>query len=478
MTTRLATQICRLWVAFAILLTLAACGGGGGGGGSFIPDESTPIAITTTALPAVEASPYTTILEATGGSEPYTWTIEDDGGTGFTIDNLGVLTGSAPSQPGTYAITISVTGKKGATARTTFALEVSAESGIKIITTALTAAVDGLDYIDLVEASGGVRPYTWAVVDDGGTGLTIDNEGFLTGVAPVAGNYGITLLVTDASDKTAQQSFILSVTGDTDTTQPLSIATTSLPPADEGEAYSAILEANGGQGEYMWTLVDDGGTGLDLRDDGILSGTGPAEGDYAITVSVTDDTRTVTSALSLAVNPDPSPLTITTTSLPGATEDVRYAAVLEATGGTENYTWKLVNGGSSGLTLTTAGVLSGTPTNAGTFGITFQVNDGESTVEGSLTVTVSAAAAIPALTITTQTLPAASGPSYAAVLAASGGVEPYVWSMPDDGGTGLTLSTSGALTGTTPASGIYTLLVMVSDNNGDTDQSALSLTVP
>ena len=389
MTTRLATLTRRLAVAFAILFTLAACGGGGGGSGSFVPDESTPIAITTTSLPPVETSPYTTILEATGGSEPYTWTIEDDGGTGFTIDNLGVLTGSSPSQPGTYALTISVTGKKGATARTTYALEVTAESGIKIISTALPAAIDGLDYIALVEASGGVLPYTWAIADDGGTGLTIDNEGFLTGVAPAAGSYGITLLVTDASDKTAQQSFIFSVTGDTP--QPLSIATTSLPAAAEGEPYTAILEANGGQGDYMWTLVDDGGTGLDLRDDGILSGTGPAEGDYAVTVSVTDNTRTVTSALSLAVNPDPSPLTITTTSLPGATEDVRYAAVLEATGGTENYTWSLVSGGGSGLTLTPAGVLSGTPTAPGTFGITFEVNDGENIVEGSATVTVIAA---------------------------------------------------------------------------------------
>jgi hypothetical protein len=476
MTTRLATLTCRLSAAFAILFTLAACGGGGGGG-SFIPDESTPIAITTTSLPPVETSPYTTILEATGGSEPYTWTIEDDAGTGFTIDNRGVLTGSSPSQPGTYAITISVTGKKGATARATYALEVSAESGINIISTALPAAIDGLDYIALVEASGGVLPYTWAIADDGGTGLTIDDEGFLTGVAPVAGSYGITLLVTDASSKTAQQSFIFSVTGE-NTSQPLTIATTSLPAAAEGEPYTAILQANGGQGDYMWTLIDDGGTGLDLRDDGILSGTGPAEGAYAITVSVMDNTRTATSALSLAVNPDPSPLTITTTSLPGATEDVRYAAVLEATGGTESYTWSLVSGGASGLTLTPAGVLSGTPTTAGTFGITFEVDDGENIVEGSATVTVSAAADAPALVISTQTLPAPTGVNYVATLAASGGVQPYVWSMPNDGGSGLTLTTGGVLSGTTPASDTYSLLVSVTDSDGTNTQKVLTLTVP
>lgn len=389
MTTRLATLTSRLAAAFVILFTIAACGGGGGGG-SFIPDESEPLEIITTSLPPVEASPYTAILEASGGSKPYTWTVEDDGGTGFTINSQGVLSGSSPSQPGTYALTISVKGKQGATARKTYTLEVSAQSGLNIISTALPSAVDGLDYTALVEASGGVIPYAWTITDDGGTGLSINDDGFLTGIAPVAGSYGMTLLVTDASNRTAQQSFILTVTGDTP--QPLSIATTSLPATAAGETYTAILQATGGQGDYMWTLVDDGGTGLDMIDDGILRGTAPEEGDYAVTVSVMDNTRTVTSTLSLAVDPDPSPLKITTSSLPDATKDLSYAAVLNASGGTEDYRWTLVSSGGSNLILTTAGVLSGTPTTLGTFGISFRVNDGEDTVQGSLTVTVIAAA--------------------------------------------------------------------------------------
>jgi len=265
---------------------------------------------------------------------------------------------------------------------------VSAGSGLNIISTALPSAIDGLDYTALVEASGGVLPYTWTITDDGGTGLSINDEGFLTGTAPVAGSYGITLLVTDASGRTAQQSFILTVTGDTP--QPLSIATTSLPATTAGETYSAILQATGGQGDYMWTLVDDGETGLDMIDDGILKGTAPEEGDYAITVSVMDNTRTVTSTLTLAVGPDPSPLKITTSSLPDATLDLSYAAVLNASGGTENYSWQLISSGGSGLILTTAGVLSGTPITLGTFGISFRVNDGEDTVQGALTVTVTA----------------------------------------------------------------------------------------
>jgi hypothetical protein len=62
-----------LFLAAATLL-LSACGGGGSGGG-FLDDgdgDSNPLAITTSSLPPVTESPYATVLEATGGTEPYT----------------------------------------------------------------------------------------------------------------------------------------------------------------------------------------------------------------------------------------------------------------------------------------------------------------------------------------------------------------------------------------------------------------------
>lgn len=70
-------------------------------------------------------------------------------------------------------------------------------------------------------------------------------------------------------------------------------------------------------------------------------------------------------------------LAITTTSLPGGSLNTPYSAALAATGGTTPYTWSLASGSLPvGLTLNgSTGVISGTPTAAGTATFTVQVVD-------------------------------------------------------------------------------------------------------
>ena len=72
-----------------------------------------------------------------------------------------------------------------------------------------------------------------------------------------------------------------------------------------------------------------------------------------------------------------SKLTITTTSLPAAVEGQNYSQTLQASGGTAPYKWSLNPGGSLpvGLTLSDSGVISGTPTEAGSFSISVSVSD-------------------------------------------------------------------------------------------------------
>jgi Domain of unknown function (DUF4082)/Putative Ig domain len=69
-------------------------------------------------------------------------------------------------------------------------------------------------------------------------------------------------------------------------------------------------------------------------------------------------------------------LQITTGPLPGATVSGAYGARLAATGGTTPYTWSLASGTlPAGLSLSTAGTISGTPTTAGSYPFTVQVKD-------------------------------------------------------------------------------------------------------
>lgn len=78
----------------------------------------------------------------------------------------------------------------------------------------------------------------------------------------------------------------------------------------------------------------------------------------------------------LTITVAPADLTVTTASLPGAKIGTAYSATLAATGGIGPYTWAVTTGAlPPGITLSPAGVLSGTPTAAGTYTMTFTVTD-------------------------------------------------------------------------------------------------------
>ena len=86
-------------------------------------------------------------------------------------------------------------------------------------------------------------------------------------------------------------------------------------------------------------------------------------------------------------------LGITTTSLPDGVVGVAYSAALVASGGTSPYAWSIVSGSLPGeLSLSTAGVISGTPTTEGTWTFTVQVTDSvENTATKALSIHVGAA---------------------------------------------------------------------------------------
>ncbi len=346
-------------------------------------------------------------------------------------------------------------------------------SDLAITTTALPNAVDGSAYTALVEADGGAKPYAWSVIDNGGTELAINNQGILAGTAPPTGDYGLSLRVTDSTNTQVINSFILSVTGDRP--EPLAIATPSpLTGAEQGKPYNAILEAVGGQGDYLWTLLDSGNSGLGLGPDGILSGIAPAEGQYAVKVSVMDDSRTVSEALILNVSAFASPLTITTSTLPNGTVGVSYAAVLSASGGDKrDYMWTLVsNGGLSGLNVSKAGILAGIPNQAGTFGLVYQVSDGNNTDQLAATLAIASGPDIPpsTLTITTAMLrDAVRNMPYAEAMAAEGGTPPYNWlGVGSDNFTGFTMSPVGGIISgeTSVVPGPYGYSVTLTDSMG------------
>jgi hypothetical protein len=308
-------------------------------------------------------------------------------GVMFTDNGNGsaMLSGTpAFGSGGTYPLTLTATNGVGTPTSQLFTLTV-ASAPLAISTTQLPAATAGTSYSITLTATGGTAPYTWSGA--GVDGLTFSGTGLLSGTPSQAGTFTQGVTVTDSTGATTNASLTLSVAAPV---APVVVSTTSLPPATAGTNYSVTITASGGTGPYTWSGT--GVDGLTLSGIGLLSGTLTQAGTFTQGVTVKDSAgATATASLALTVG---APLTVATTSLPAAAAGTSYTATLNASGGTPPYTWS--GAGVDGLTFSGTGLLSGTPSQAGTFTQVVAVNDSTgATASASLPLTVAQPAAQP-----------------------------------------------------------------------------------
>jgi hypothetical protein len=157
------------------------------------------------------------------------------------------------------------------------------------------------------------------------------------------------------------------------------------------------------------------------------------------------------------------PVTIVTETLATGRVGNSYVQALQAQDGNLPYVWRLLTGSSlpPGLSLSGDGVISGTPSLAGTFGFTVEVEDSFGGIDSRFFIlTIDDA---PPLSITPPSLENAQvGVPYAVAFSATGGVRPYTWSATNPP-PGLTMSTSGVLSGTPTTPGEFSFVVTLRD---------------
>ena len=193
-------------------------------------------------------------------------------------------------------------------------------------------------------------------------------NGVISGTPTAAGTSPFTVRVQDAGGLSDTQALSITINQPAPPPSP-NITTTTLPAGTIGQLYNQTLQATGGTGGLTWSIVAGNlPAGLNLNQTtGVISGTPlvPA-GTSSFTVRVADAAgQDDTQALSIVINLSDPPI-ITTTTLPGGTVGQAYNQTLQATGGIGLLTWT-ISGGSlpAMLSLSPAGVISGTPTNTG-----------------------------------------------------------------------------------------------------------------
>jgi hypothetical protein len=407
---------------------------------------------------------YVGLIAPNGGTGDYKVSVT--GGSlppGVALAFGGQLYGT-PTTPGTFSFTVTATDSSNNAVSGSFSILILPAT-VSITGAPPTTISVNTPLSVLFGATGGVAPYTLSFSGTAPPGTSFSG-GTLSGLPSTAGTFSFTVNASDSEKPpaTASKSFSVTVTP-----APLNI-TASLPTGFVGKPYSGSFAVSGGVGPFTWSGSASGG--LSVSNTGAVSGTPTAVGTISITVTVTDSTGAKNSGtFSLTVNLPP--ITVTTTSLPNGALTASYSASLSASGGTQPYTWT-AGGLPDGLGVSSSGAITGTPTTLGTFTVSVSVKDSMgAAANANLSITITPA---PLRITTTGLSPVQLGQSFSVGFGATGGAPPYTWSASGLPG-GVSISSSGTVSGTPTALGTSSITVTVTDSNKQTASASLSLVV-
>jgi hypothetical protein len=420
--------------------------------------------------------PYSAFLNASGGNPPYTFSIINGSlPPGLSLDPAsGAITGIPPTA-GNYPFTAQVMDSSGTTANTA-----TSSCGITITpppappALSCSAAVGVLSspYGSSLVATGGTPPYTFSII--GGSlpgGLFLNSSsGAITGTPTAAGPSNFTAEVVDSSGNTDSSTVTTACSINVYPSVTSSCVTIN---AIQGVPITPVtMSASGGVGGPYTFTATGLPAGLSISTNGTISGTPQVTGTFNYTVTITDSAGNKgTVNCSLTVYPPVTASCVSITAIQGI--PITPVTMTGSGGAGGPYTFS-ATGLPAGLSIAANGTISGTPMVSGIFNYTVTITDSvghKGTVNCSLTVfppVVSSCVTINAtqnIAITPVTLTGSGGAGGPYTFAATG--------LP----AGLSLSSSGVLSGTPQVSGTFSYTVTITDAASNVGTFNCSVTI-
>ncbi|MGA2458162.1 MAG: putative Ig domain-containing protein [Terriglobales bacterium] len=297
-------------------------------------------------------------------------------------------------------------------------------------------------------------------------GLSVNSgNGLISGTPPTAATSTVTLSASN-SGGTANATLTLTI-------KPAAPAIMSATTASGtvGSAFSYQITASNTPTSYGATGLP---AGLSVNSGtGLISGTPTAAGTSTVTLSASNSGGTGSASLTLniAAAPIPAPV-ITSATTASGTVGSAFSYQITASKTPTSYG---ATGLPAGLSVSsTTGLISGTPTAAGTSTVTLSASNSGGAGSASLTLNI-AAAPIPAPVITSATTASGTvGSAFSYQITASNTPTSY-------GATGLPAglsvnSTSGLISGT-PTTAATSTVTLRATNSGGTGSASLTLTI-
>ncbi|HEY4145790.1 putative Ig domain-containing protein [Pinirhizobacter sp.] len=443
--------------------------------------------LTIPSLPnATVNSPYSRTLSTSDGTGPITYTLES-GTLPAGLSLIGGVISGTPTVVGTTNFTIRATDSSPGPGGPYFTLN---NLSIQVTNTPPTAGPVSAT----VAYGSSANPVTLNITGATATSVAVGTQA-AHGTAIATGT---SITYTPTSGYAGPDSFTYTATNGAGTSSPATVTITVSPPTitytptsppsrAAGVAYneSVATGVSGGKSPNTYAPTTSLPPGLAMASNGTITGTPTAVGTFVIPVRATDSstgTGPFTSApANVTLTISAPSLTIAPTTLPAGTFNAPYSQTITTSGGTAAYSYTETGALPNGITLSSGGVLSGTPTQAGSFPITVQAND-STTGPGAPYHTTQAytlTIAGPTITLSPASLPNATvGTAYSQTLSASGGAGSYTFNVSAGAPpTNMTLAANGTLSGTPSVAGDFNFTVQATDSDSFTGSRAYSMHV-
>jgi hypothetical protein len=434
------------------------------------------LAFTTNFLPVgTVLQPYSTTPGVTGGVPPYTFSV-----TGLpaplTFDtHTGTISGT-PQSAGTFGVTIVVTDSLNvkATLGTNLLINPPPVPPVQISTPGtLPSGTVGVGYSTTIGvASGGAATYSivGGNLPPGLSFVSAGNGALVTGTPTTAGTYTFTVKAVDAQNTSDTRDFTLTIKPPA-----LSVGGSATVTGTVGVPLTASFGCTGGVPPYTTSITGSLPPGVSFANCGI-SGTPTQAGTFGIHLQLTDAAGTsVGKDISITINPPT--LALAGGALPDGQVGVTYKATVAATGGIAPITYS-ASGLPDGLSMSSGGDITGTPTTAGQYSVRVTAIDSSKvTASTGVSATYTIKIAPVTLTFGAANLPdGVVGVAYSGSVSATGGTPQYSFTasgLPD----GLSMSAGGAVSGTPTTAGTFTVNVTVTDTAGGTARATYSIKI-